>query len=325
MVKSKRKTKVNTAFRYNNQVIEKVDQFQYLGVVFKSPGNFFQVKKHLHAQASKAMHSLFKSIRSNSFSVYLSLQLFDSLVMPILLYCCEVWDYEDFKILEKFHLKFCKLILGVPRSTPSYVVYGELGRQPLSSFIYPRMLKFWEKFINANRHKLSKILYYSIIPIINTEKQTDNTPRFKWVRHIQKLLQDIGYPGTWTTHTFSSFKWLYRTAKLRLSDRFRQEWDSNKSSSQSKPYFSIKTELSLKNYLLKLPDSQRILTLRLRASLLRLPVTLIIFLMNSGSIPHVNQVILVMSFILSWNVRHCSNLEANIYQNISGNTQMYTN
>ena len=166
----------------------------------------------------------------------LSLQLFDSLVMPILIYCCEV----DCKIQEKLYLKFCKLILGVPRSAPSYVGYGELGSRPLSSFIYARMLKFWGKLVNANRNKLSKILYYSIIPIINTEKQTDNTPRFKWVRHIQKLLQDIGYPGIWTTHTFSSIEWLYRTAKLRPSDRFRQEWDSNKSSLQSKHYFWLR-------------------------------------------------------------------------------------
>ena len=210
------------------------------------------------------MRSLLKNIRSSNLPVDLSLQLFDSLVMPILLYCCEVRGYEDLKILEKLHLKFRKLILGVPRSAPSYVKYGELGRQPLSSFIYPRMLTFWGKLaLNANRNKLSKILYYSIIPIINTEKHTDNIPRFKWVRHIQKLLQDIGYPGIWTTHTFSSIEWLYRTAKLRLRDRFKPEWDSNKSSSQSKHYFAVKTELRLENYLLKLPASQRILILRL--------------------------------------------------------------
>ena len=72
--------------------------------------------------------------------------------------------------------------------------------------------------MNANRNKLSKILYYSIILIINIEKHTNNIPRFKWVKHIQKLLQEIGYPGIWTTHTFSSIEWLYRTARLRLSD-----------------------------------------------------------------------------------------------------------
>ena len=58
-------------------MIEKVNQFQYLDVVFNSRGNFFQAKKHLHAQASKAMHSLLKNIRSNSLPVDLSLQPFD--------------------------------------------------------------------------------------------------------------------------------------------------------------------------------------------------------------------------------------------------------
>ena len=91
------------------------------------------------------MHSLLKNIRSYSLPVDLSLQLFDSLAMPILLYCCEVWGYEDFKILEKLHLKFCKLILGVPRSAPSYVVYGELGRQPLKWFYLSKNAKVFGK------------------------------------------------------------------------------------------------------------------------------------------------------------------------------------
>ena len=52
-----------------------------------------------------------------------------------------------------------------------------------------------------------------------------------------------------------------------------KEWDSNKSSPQSKHYFSVNTELRLENYLMKLPESQRTLILKLRASLLRLSVT----------------------------------------------------
>ena len=103
--------------------------------------------KHLYTQASKATHSLHKNIRSNYLPVDLSLQLFDSLFTPILLYCCEVWGHEDFKILEKLHLRFCKLILGAPKATPSYIVYGELGRQPLSCFVNARMIKLWRKII----------------------------------------------------------------------------------------------------------------------------------------------------------------------------------
>jgi hypothetical protein len=49
----------------------------------------------------------------------------------ILLYGSEVWGYENLKILEQIHLKFCKRILKVRNTTPNVIVYGELGRFPL--------------------------------------------------------------------------------------------------------------------------------------------------------------------------------------------------
>jgi hypothetical protein len=57
---------------------------------------------------------------------------FDSLVEPILLYGSEVWGFENTCSLEKNHLQFCKKILQVRATTPSYMIYGELGCYPLS-------------------------------------------------------------------------------------------------------------------------------------------------------------------------------------------------
>jgi hypothetical protein len=34
-------------------------------------------------------------------------------------------------ILEKVHLKFCKIILNLKATTPNCMIYGELGRYPL--------------------------------------------------------------------------------------------------------------------------------------------------------------------------------------------------
>jgi hypothetical protein len=39
------------------------------------------------------------------------LDLFDKIVKPILLYGCEVCGFSDNDVIEKIHLKFCKLIL----------------------------------------------------------------------------------------------------------------------------------------------------------------------------------------------------------------------
>jgi hypothetical protein len=57
------------------------------------------------------------------------------MVAPILLYGAEVWGYEKNDIAETLHLEFCKYIMKVKKCTPNYIVYGELGRLPMSVLI----------------------------------------------------------------------------------------------------------------------------------------------------------------------------------------------
>ena len=47
--------------------------------------------------------------------------LFDSVVMPIALYGCEVF-FLSIDLLEKLHLLFCKMILKVNKSTTTCMV-----------------------------------------------------------------------------------------------------------------------------------------------------------------------------------------------------------
>ena len=55
---------------------------------------------------------------------------FSKSVTPILLYGCEIWDYENVDIIERIDLKFCKVLLCVRKSTVNYLVYGELLEIP---------------------------------------------------------------------------------------------------------------------------------------------------------------------------------------------------
>jgi hypothetical protein len=40
------------------------------------------------------------------------------------------------EVLERVHLKFCKILLNLKSSTPNYMVYGELGRYPIDILYY---------------------------------------------------------------------------------------------------------------------------------------------------------------------------------------------
>ena len=83
------------------------------------------------------------------------LKLFDSCVEPILLYCCEVWGYENVDILEKVHTKFCKFIFGVSKYSHNMPVYGELGRYPLAIKIKQNG-SLLDENIKSSEYKLNK-------------------------------------------------------------------------------------------------------------------------------------------------------------------------
>ena len=58
--------------------------------------------------------------------------------------------FSKSKEIERIHLKFCKKILMCKMNTPTTAVYGELGRYPLYSSRYLRILKYWFRLIQTD-------------------------------------------------------------------------------------------------------------------------------------------------------------------------------
>ena len=65
----------------------------------------------------------------------LKCKLFDTLVRPILCYCCEIWYVLRGKAvlddLERIEIEFLKVLLGVQVHTETLHVLAEFGRYPL--------------------------------------------------------------------------------------------------------------------------------------------------------------------------------------------------
>lgn len=186
MIFCKRKAKHKYKFTFQDAELEIVDTYTYLGVVFKYNGSFIETKKKLVDQSQKSLFCIYKLIRNEYIPIDILLKMFDSMIEPILLYGSEVWGFENVKIIEQIHLKFCKRILKVRNSTPNFMVYGELCTFPLEIRIKLRMISFWVKLVQ-NEKKLSSILYRLMLSLrINYDYD------FKWIRYVESIFNETG-------------------------------------------------------------------------------------------------------------------------------------
>jgi hypothetical protein len=81
-----------------------------------------------------------------------------------------------YRLLERLRLKFCKHILSLKTSTATYMIYGELGRYPISINVEVRRISFWDKLQNSQGTKISAKLYY-------IAKNYNNS----WCNYIQQI------------------------------------------------------------------------------------------------------------------------------------------
>ena len=111
--------------------------------------------------------------------------MFDTLVVPILLYGSEVWGIYNFKEIDKLHFKFCKHILGVRPQTSNAAVLGELGRFPLSVICKERALRFWIK-IMKNPRSLIHSIFSEQLSIRTNDNKT-------WAASVKTVVDNFGF------------------------------------------------------------------------------------------------------------------------------------
>ena len=72
------------------------------------------------------LYIVYRKLRNISIPIDLQFKLFDTLILPILTYGCEIWGYENTKQLEKLPLQFCRNILGVGTTTPNFMTWENM-------------------------------------------------------------------------------------------------------------------------------------------------------------------------------------------------------
>ena len=255
-------------FMFREENLETISEYKYLGITFNYNGRFRNGQIELTKKATRAMYSLIGKCRKYDLPIDLQLELFNTMVMPIMTYACEIWGYSVNRELKLLQMKFYKQVLHVHRNTSTDIVYGELGEYPLDVIINTRMLGFWSRLITGKATKLSMIMYQNLVYLDSTNRYSS-----PWICHIRNILNSCGMSGIWLNQQVDNIEWQKKAVERKLKDQWISTWHSNISTKGiCKSYNMYKEMYVLEDYLLRLGKSIRIPLTKIRANNNRLPV-----------------------------------------------------
>ena len=118
----------------------------------------------------------------------ISLDLFDALIKPILLYGIELWGclkqgFSDKNPIEKLNIKFFKHTLGVTKRASNIGCRCELGRKQLHVIGFKVSIVNWFRMLNDPINVIFKTIY------------TENiTSRLTWTQILKEIIvkHDLG-------------------------------------------------------------------------------------------------------------------------------------
>jgi len=192
---------IKSSFYVGDTAIENVKSFKYLGFTISAKNCSFQnTIDDLCLKANRAIFSIKNKAKLSQLPSKLALKIFNSQVVPILLYGSEVWgpfmDYTfttwDENKTERIHTQFLKQTLGCNFKTSNNMTRADTGSRPLITQIINRFINY-SKSIQL---KPSSICYDAFI----FESNNATNPNFyKFLENfnldinglVQKLKKDI--------------------------------------------------------------------------------------------------------------------------------------
>ena len=253
----------NLSFSFDNTVLEIVNKFTYLGIVFTTGGSFTETQNTLAGQARKALFLLEKYVyKFTTLTVSHMIDLFDKLILPILNYCSEVWGFIQANTVERVHLHFLKKLLGVKKSTQNDFIYGECSRTSLLAKRQYFIIKYWFKILQCSERKYITYIYKMMLTDL------DEYPnKINWAYLVKDLLSRMGFYHVWLNQGVGNVNLFLNLFKQRLTDNFTQIWHERLSNSSRANFYTHIADFRPKAYL------NSVKVLKFRNSLARLRVS----------------------------------------------------
>ena len=270
MIFSKSQPKIdNMNFTIGDSNIEIVNEFKYLGVTFTYNGNFTDHIKAQHVLGNRAMFSVMNKVRRYNLPIDMQFDLFDKIVIPIVLYGCEAWGFSNLKILETLHLKYCKIVLKLKSTTPDVMVYGETGRFKIEYYAKKRIVNYWSTLACGNKKKLA----YIVFDLCKQRyESTPSKPSSDWFENLASMLNNGGINPI--PNQEETVKTVVKQMHTNKKIEYIRNWTDNVNTAPkcSVLYKHVKVIFEREYYITSLPNNLRRAISRIRTCNHKLPI-----------------------------------------------------
>jgi hypothetical protein len=132
-------------FVFEGDVIERVQNFKYLGILLKTTPNLDRAMEHLVVVSRRSLFALnHRCAEPRIMDVKLRSDLFNTLVRSTTNYAYEVWvDSKKIEVIEVVYRGFFKSLLGVRKTTSTSIVLAEFGKFLFEHFTWGQTLLYY--------------------------------------------------------------------------------------------------------------------------------------------------------------------------------------
>ena len=147
-------------FYLSNQLIERVKQYKYLGVILHEYVDFNVTAEVLAGAGSRALGSILHKYRKvKGLGYYTYSKLYQSCVCPVLDYASEIWGYKGFDKIDQVQNRAVRIYLGVHNFAPNLSIHGDMGWTESSVRRKVHMSRYWNRLVNLSDDRLTKRIF----------------------------------------------------------------------------------------------------------------------------------------------------------------------
>ena len=147
-------------FMCGTQIINIVKNYKYLGIILDEHLDFDECITTLSSSASRALSAIinkYNVYKNFSFNIYL--QLYNTNVLPVILYGAECWGSKKLKKYRDIQYRAMRFFLGVHNTTSLAAMRGDMGWVDVGIKKSICMIRFWNRLINMENSRLTKRIF----------------------------------------------------------------------------------------------------------------------------------------------------------------------